>query len=74
MAEMYETLQTQTKQQKKTMYAFTCLCILAVLLTGFTLYYVIDNELKDDTSVTICTTPSCVALADEVLSSINELI
>ena len=74
--EMYETLQTQTKHEKYMKFSFISCIICTLLLTGllsFTIYYVVENPPSDHSSVTLCETPACVSLADEIISSINEL-
>eukprot|EP01084_Bolivina_argentea_P069598 126608_1 len=74
MAEMYETLQTQTKQGKYVTYILCAACVLLVALSIFTVYYVIANPSDNDKSVTLCTTAACVSLANEIMNSINESV
>eukprot|EP01083_Nonionella_stella_P088651 247193_1 len=71
MAEMYETLQTQTKNGRYAVYLLVFLVVLLLALTSFTVYYVVKNPPNDAKSVTLCTTAACVSLADEIQRCIN---
>ena len=72
MAEMYETLQTQTKQDKYLKYILLIVIFLFLAVLCFTIYYVAENPPNDASSSSLCTTAACISLANDILSSINE--
>ena len=70
MAEMYETLQTQTKQGKYMKYLTILVIIQFLVIAGMVIYTLLDHQTcaaPED----ICMTPQCVSLADEIAASIN---
>ena len=77
---MYKTIEKHNKREN----IFKSIIITAlVLLIGlgiFTIWYVVEypahNQINESNKVDIteCTSPSCIALANEILSSINSNI
>ena len=54
------------------MWALALTCVMLIGLTGFTIHYVVENPGDEQAaSIDICEDPSCIAIANDILSSLN---